>query len=83
MFETILAKRFERLPGKNKVIRKEYAIEESKSGRELARDWEWSRCFRPGLKVNMSMVFKQNQPISTCPGCQSETKAADTAMIEW
>jgi hypothetical protein len=83
MFETILVKRFEHLPGKDKVVRKEYAIEESRSGRELTRNREWSMCFRAGQKVDMSMVFKQKQPATTCPGCQAETQAADAAIIQW
>lgn len=83
MFEAILVICFERLPGKNKVIRREYAIEDSKSGRELSRDREWSMCFRPGLKVDMSMGFKQNQPATSCPSCQTESNAAETAAIQW
>jgi len=83
MFETILAKRFEKLKGHQKVLRKEYAIEESRSGRELNKMEDWNLCFRPGLKIEMSMIFKQTKASTSCPGCQTESESAGGSVTEW
>jgi hypothetical protein len=83
MFDTILAKRFEQLPGQNKVRRKEYALEDHQSGQELNASKQWSLCFRPGQKVDMSMIFRQNQASTSCPGCKTESHLADISTIEW
>jgi hypothetical protein len=83
MFETILIKRFEKLRGRTKVLRKEYAIEDSRSGQELNRRREWSMLFRPGQKVDMSIIFKQSNTSTSCPGCQTESRAACDSVTEW
>jgi hypothetical protein len=83
MFEVVLVKRFEKLKGHQKVLRKEYAIEDSRSGREVSSKKEWSMCFRPGQKVNMAMVFKQSQAITSCPGCKTEADSTGESSTQW
>jgi len=83
MFETLLTKRFEKLQGYKKVLLKEYAIEDSRSGREISDKKEWSMCFRPGQKVDMSMVFKQSEASTSCPGCRTESESTNESVTEW
>jgi hypothetical protein len=83
MFHTILAKRFEALPGNSKVGRREYVIEDHRSGKEFAMNRAWAMCFRPGQKVDMSMVFTQNMKTTSCPGCRTESRVADNELVQW
>ena len=84
MLDTILLKRFEKLPGRKKVMRREYAIEESVTGKELDRKREWALCFRPGQKVSMSMLF-DSSPISkvSCPRCKTGTQTPTGLSVTW
>ena len=84
MFEMILEKRFEKLPGYKKVLKREYAIEEGISGNALSRNREWSACLRPGQKVDMSMAFSDTAFLaSTCPGCGTESSASVVTRTQW
>ncbi|GAB1312734.1 hypothetical protein MFIFM68171_02944 [Madurella fahalii] len=59
---------------------KEYVFQDYRTGRDIMRSRPWEGAFRPGQRVDMSMVFKhvehQGQPsttndtFSTCPGCK-------------
>jgi hypothetical protein len=83
MFHAILAKRFEALPGRSKVSRGEYVIEDSRSGKEFAMNRAWSMCFRPGQKVDMSMVFTENIKTTSCPGCRTESRVVGNELVRW
>jgi len=58
MFDTILLGLFKNQPAaQRKIRRREFAIEEADSGREVDRTWELDMSFKPGQKVDMSMYF--------------------------
>lgn len=59
MFDMIISKRFEKHRGHTKIQKREYAIEEGITGREVSRVSDWSMCFRPGQKVDMSVIFPE------------------------
>jgi len=84
MLETILVKRFETSPGHTKVLRREYAIEDSATGRDFERKRDWNMCFRPGQKVDMSMTFPDaGRSSSSCPGCGKVAESLDNLQIKW
>ena len=72
-FQAVLEARFEFVPGLKKVKSLEYALQDVASRRKIDLTKSWKSNFRPGRKVNMSMVFQQSQAqTSSCPGCFSE-----------
>lgn len=87
VFQAVLEARFQNVPGLKKVKSLEYAVQDvaSKSKVDLTRPWE--SIFRPGRRVNMSMVFQQNQAqSSSCPGCHSENAVAGNLTnddVQW
>jgi hypothetical protein len=83
MFETVLTKRFEKLKGYKKVLRKEYAIGDGRSGQEVNNKQEWSMCFHPGQRAVMSMIFKQSKASTSCPGCLTNYESTNERVIEW
>lgn len=84
MFEMILLKRFEKLPGHKKVSRGEYAIEESLSGTDVNRSRDWNLCFRPGQKVDMSIFFHDTAaPGNSCPRCGTLSGVSTEVRTQW
>jgi hypothetical protein len=84
MFDMILAKRFEKHPGHVKIQRREFAIEEGSSGEELNRRVDWSICFRPGQKVDMSVVFQEGSgDQNQCPRCRKRSQLSSEVRIQW
>ena len=84
MFDMILSERFKKHPGHRKVQRGEFAIEEDITGRELSREWDWCMCFRPGQKIDMSMVFSDLDNTSNrCPRCKTESAASAEVRTQW
>jgi hypothetical protein len=84
MFHTVLTCHFEKRPGHLKVLRNEYALQDSLSHRDLNPKTEWPLCFRPGQKVEMSMVFlSPDSSGSACPGCQTVSDIKENVEIQW
>lgn len=86
-FQAGLEAHFQDMPGLKKVKNLEYALEDVGSKRKIDLTKSWRSIFRPGRRVNMSMVFPQTQAqSSSCPGCFSENVIAggDTNdEIQW
>ena len=84
MFDMILIKRFEKRPGHQKMLRREFAIEEGHSGRELSRSRNILFSLRPGEKIDMSMIFQDNTgKANHCPRCGADTAEASGLRIQW
>lgn len=72
VFQAVLEARFQDVPGLKKVKSHEYAMQDVASRRKIDLTRPWESIFRPGRRVNMSMVFQQNEAqSSSCPGCLS------------
>jgi hypothetical protein len=52
--------------------------------REISISW-WDHCFRPGLKVNMSMIFDLSlrNKDNSCPVCGFMNPGSSDTEIEW
>lgn len=84
MLDTILLKRFEKRPGHQKILKGEFAIEEGTTGRDVTREHEFCMCFRPGQKIDMSMVFSDLDANSNhCPRCGTRSEALAETRTQW
>ncbi|EJT69035.1 hypothetical protein GGTG_13432 [Gaeumannomyces tritici R3-111a-1] len=83
----MLQRHFEKrdLKGKEKVRKKQYALEDHCSGRDLDRSRPLAQWLRRGMKVNMSMVFrvtKQGLTGSQCPRCHTTVVATEGRTVQ-
>jgi hypothetical protein len=83
MFDTIIAKRFEKHPGHGKIQRGEFAIEEDSTGMELSRMTELTMCLSPGQKIDMSVIFNETSASNGCPRCGPKSEASSEARSRW
>lgn len=84
MFDMILRKRFEKRHGHQKVLKGEFAIEEGATGKDVSREHEFCMSFRPGQKIDMSMVFLDlNGASNYCPRCGTQSEASAEIRTQW
>ncbi|CZR66941.1 uncharacterized protein PAC_16841 [Phialocephala subalpina] len=60
--------------GSQKIDRGEFAIQDTSLKRDIDLSGPWEACFRPGQRVDMSMIFtsKKKTMSQSCPVCQQE-----------
>jgi hypothetical protein len=89
VFEYILLNHFKslaerKLPGSRKVQNREYAIEDTSTRVPFSRKRSWDSFCRPGRKIDMSMIFKNNRETSVvCPKCNTISKEKKGVLVEW
>ncbi|KAF5010875.1 hypothetical protein FDECE_2982 [Fusarium decemcellulare] len=65
------------------VMRREYALEDSASGKDLNPDRPLPFCLRRGMKVNMSMIFQTAYAIyGACPRCVTAVHCAEGVTVQ-
>ncbi len=70
VFEAVLEARFRQCPGHRKIRRKEYALRSNTQDRDIERTVDFRRCFLPGRRVEMSMIFERILfEVAVCPRC--------------
>ena len=80
----ILYDKFSKSPGHEMVKRRQYAVLDDLSGRELRRILPFGSAVRPGQKINMSMIFYSHKEAeSFCPRCKTVTAANKDEEVEW
>ncbi|PVH79347.1 hypothetical protein DL98DRAFT_589416 [Cadophora sp. DSE1049] len=83
MFDMIISKRFEKHVGHTKIQRREYAIEEGSTGREVNRASDWYSSFHPGQKVEMSVLFSDvDDNGNYCPRCRTKSAASTEIKVQ-
>ena len=89
-FQSVLEIRFRDLQGALKVRKREYALQDQATGKQIDMQVSWERAFLPGQRINMAMIFKQaakskhcNTTKTTCPKCGRRAKKASDAEIKW
>lgn len=86
-FYTVLATRFEGLPGHNKIERREFVIQERATNREISSNEPWEFAFRPGASVLMSLVFQRDvktaESKSHCPYCGDVSESGTAYDVHW
>jgi hypothetical protein len=86
-FDAVLEIRFRNLQGHRKIVEKQYGLQHGATGKEIERSKAWQRAFLPGQRVEMSMVFHREEPVSTdrnsvtCPGCHASASNPTDADI--
>lgn len=93
MLDIILLKRFEKRPGHQKILKGEFAIEDGLTGRDVSRENEFGLCFRPGQKIDMSMIFSgRHRPLifsgrgninNPGPLCGTRSEAETEIGTQW
>lgn len=83
MLDMFITNHFETHPGSKKIKRGEYALEDSITGKELSRSCDWTHCFRPGLKVDMSVIFKEEFAGNNCPRCHTLSRVSSDVRTQW
>jgi len=83
VFDTVLATRFMGLPGQRKIARKEVAFQDRYLTKDVERTQSFEACFLPGRRIDMSMVFKQINPCTSCPKCGLEADCTSGAVTQW
>lgn len=83
-FVAVLRVRFKEV-GLNKIEKGEFAISEVATKRDIDLLQSWSRCFRPGQKVNMSMIFhlSPGNKDNSCPVCGFINSGSSDTEIKW
>jgi hypothetical protein len=84
VLESVLAARFQNIPGERKIKRREYALQDRGSLSDIDRSAQFDVCFLPGRKVDMTMIFKETQPQTvSCPGCSMVAPQKDPTGSSW
>lgn len=84
MFYKLVEHRFENLKGHEMVLRRQFALEENCTGRDIDANLPWSASFRRGMKINMSMVFTNVEIASgCCPRCRTAATAPENQSVCW
>ncbi|KAF4635081.1 hypothetical protein G7Y89_g3007 [Cudoniella acicularis] len=82
-FDNVLETHFRFLPGTKKVAKREYTIEDSATCMEFSRACPWSTFCKPGMRIDMSMVFKDRSKTSAvCPKCNTISNEKRGVMVE-
>lgn len=82
-FGAILEFRFQELPGRHKVKRKEYTLRSKLIDKDVDTSMTFNRCFLPGQRYEMSIVFSTPHAQSSCPACHVDTGEASDALVKW
>ena len=86
-FEAVLEIRFRQLPGHRKIKQREYALRANSLERDLEQSLAFNRCFLPGQRIDMSMVFDGgSHGLSSCPGCKLVTFKTEELLdsqVQW
>jgi len=84
MFHILLAHQFENHRGHQKVLDHEYAIEEACTEKDIDISLPWSVSVRRGMRLNMSIVFKDVDTIKgRCPRCKTPHSVPDNVNFQW
>ncbi|KAG0652061.1 hypothetical protein D0Z07_1460 [Hyphodiscus hymeniophilus] len=67
-----------------KIGRGEFVIQNSITKRDINISDDWDKCFYPGQRVEMSVVFQRRwQAGSSCPGCGMVCYGSAEADVQW
>jgi len=67
-----------------KIENGEFAMNDASTKHDIDLGTDWDVCFFPGQRVEMSMVFEQQQNTGNqCPTCQEMCDPSNDLDIEW
>ncbi|KAH3987371.1 hypothetical protein HBH70_009260 [Parastagonospora nodorum] len=87
-FDAILEIRFRGFQGHKKIAQRQYGLQDRVTGREVEQSRAWQYAFLPGQRVEMSMVFHNDEPTGsrpgnmTCLGCHTPASSGGDTDIQ-
>jgi hypothetical protein len=83
-FLYVLKDRFDPL-GARRIVRGQFALQDSKTKQDIDRNKVWKAWFRPGQRVDMSMIFDDpdSRKTNCCPSCGYDSDVALDAEVQW
>jgi len=88
-FHAVMEIRFQGKQGLRKIVKKEYVLQESATGREVDFKLDFEDAFMPGQKITMSLIFKRTsaEPSTSnsahCPRCKAVSEQRQDADVLW
>jgi hypothetical protein len=88
-FHAVMEIRFQGKQGLRKILRKEYALQETATGRDVDMSLDFDDAFLPGQKIAMSFIFKRhfaeqsNQNLAHCPRCNTLSEQSTNSDVLW
>jgi hypothetical protein len=89
-FHAVLEVRFQGIQGTKKVMKKEYALQNRATGKDIGFSQKWEMVFLPGQWVLMSMIFQDTNAQDlgdvggdTCPKCQAKSNQPPGIDVKW
>jgi hypothetical protein len=86
----VLQVRFQGMPGSKKVLKKEYALQNRATGKDVDVTQRFEGVFLPGVWYNMSMIFqivqseeKEDVEQEACPRCGEKSNQPQGLKIKW
>ncbi|KAL2674038.1 hypothetical protein Neosp_012484 [[Neocosmospora] mangrovei] len=80
----LLSGHFKGRSGYDMVLKREYILEESSSGRDLDTNRPLHFCLRKGMKINMSMMFNASTVVTgACPRCNMVADRPEDVTVQW
>jgi hypothetical protein len=86
----VLQVRFQGMPGQKKILRKEFALQNRATGRDVDVSQRWESTFLPGLWYDMDMIFQITNTESAdganqdaCPRCKEKSNQPQGLKIKW
>lgn len=87
----VLEINFRGLQGMKKVLKREFALQDRGTKKDIDLSQKWERVFLPGKWVDMSMIFNElasteqddTTSTNTCPGCRAQSNQPPGLEIRW
>jgi len=83
VFEKVMDGRFLDPPGRRKLERQEYSLQDQDATADLERSQPFETCFIPGRMVGMCFNFEKSFPANACPKCKKETENPASSTTQW
>jgi len=80
----VLRANFKTGQARKKIGRGEFVIQDSLKQRDINILDDWDKCFYPGQRVEMSVVFQRRwQAGNSCPSCGMMCNGSAEADVKW
>lgn len=80
----VLVSRFTNIEGLERIVQRQYTIQDPRTKEVYQFCQPFTECFRPGRRIVMSALFSSMDPDSqTCPGCGSKSPGFADEEVLW
>lgn len=82
-FEYVLNDRFKGKKGAHRIRRKMYFLQERASRQDVDRSMDWESAFLPYQRVDMGLMCRETQVLSSCPWCHTPSSSESGVEVQW